>query len=228
VNDDAYRTLPLIELARRRPPRPPRRARPDLVGVPRRRPPRPLKTVLWERAGGPFDQGDIGSCTGQAIAGALNTVPLNGGRPLLDEADALNLYSRATHLDHFKGLYPPDDTGSSGLAACKAAKQLGLIVTYRHAFGLDHALQALQLGPVITGVSWYEGFDRPDRHGRVHIAGQIRGGHEFEVVGYDPATRLVAAWNSWGPGWGVGGMFFFLASDWDRLLHEHGDVTVPG
>jgi hypothetical protein len=189
--------------------------------------PGPLRKVLWERAGGPFDQGDVGSCTGNAVAGALNTLPLNRGQPLLDERDALNIYSRATHLDHYKGLYPPDDTGSSGLAACKAAKQLGLIAAYRHAFGINHALQALQLGPVVTGVYWYEGFDRPDRHGRVQIAGEIRGGHEFEVVGYDPDTKLLAAWNSWGAGWGLGGMFLFTVDTWDRLLHEQGDVTVP-
>jgi len=189
--------------------------------------PTPLRKVLWERAGGPFDQGDVGSCTGNAVAGCLNTMPLNRGKPLLDERDALNIYSRATHLDHYKGLYPPDDTGSSGLAACKAAKQLGLIAAYRHAFGINHTLAALQLGPVVTGVNWYEGFDRPDSHGRVTISGEVRGGHEFEVVGYDPHTHLCAAWQSWGRSFGLGGIFLFTDATWDRLLHEQGDVTVP-
>jgi hypothetical protein len=187
-----------------------------------------LKKVSWVRVGGPFDQGDLGSCTGNAVAGVMNTRPFhNATKPLLAETDAVKLYELATRLDNAPGQYPPDDTGSSGLAACKAAKRLGYITGYRHAFGIQHALEALQLGPVITGVNWYEGFDKPLPSGLVEITGQVRGGHEFEVYGYDPATDLCWAWNSWGKSWGYRGRFCFTSKTWGQLLAERGDVTVP-
>jgi Papain family cysteine protease. len=108
----------------------------------------------------------------------------------------------------------------------KAAKELGYITGYRHAFGLQHALEALVLAPVITGVAWYEGFDEPDANGAVTISGSVRGGHEFEVVGIDVDARTVRACNSWGADWGDHGYFQFSWDTWDRLLHERGDVTT--
>lgn len=196
----------------------------------------PIQNVLWPRLSGPFDQGQIGSCTGNATAGAVNTKPLHGAHPasnkILVEADALKIYEMATHLDSSPGSYPPDDTGSSGLAAAKAAKKLGLIGSYQHAFNLHAALQALMHGPVITGVAWYEGFDNPDSNDEVFISGQVRGGHELEVRGFslgrsaDYSDSLVIAENSWGPNWGNAGMFSFTVATWAQLLAEQGDVTV--
>lgn len=196
-----------------------------------------LHAVEHVRHGDPFDQGNLGSCTGNAIAGAINTEPIwkHADDRLLTETDAVQLYELATTLDEYPGSYPPDDTGSSGLAACKAARRAGLITSYRHAFGIDHALAALMLHPAITGVPWYEGFDRPAPNtGLVEIAGQVRGGHEFEVVGFVPPPigtpaldGLVIAWNSWGTGYGAGGKFTFTARTWATLLEQAGDVTIP-
>jgi hypothetical protein len=192
-----------------------------------------VRARTWRRYGPPFDQGNLGSCTGNAIAGCVNTVPFHKtGARLLTEQDAVGLYELATRLDSIPGSYPPEDTGSSGLAACKAAKQKGLISSYAHAFGIDHALGALQLGPVITGVPWYEGFDQPDATGMVSIAGEIRGGHEFEVhairrVGEALADTILEAVNSWGTSWAVYGKFRFSALTWAELLSQSGDVTVP-
>lgn len=83
------------------------------------------------------------------------------------------------------------------------------------------------VGPVITGVPWYEGFDTPDSNGLVSISGQVRGGHEFEVLGYDPATDLATAVISWGAGWGTAGRFRFTSAVWGELLAQQGDITVP-
>lgn len=193
----------------------------------------PLKQVRHRRHGNPFDQGDLGSCTGNAAAGLVNTEPFvspTHPHTLLKEADAVKLYELATQLDDYPGQYPPDDTGSSGLAVAKAARQKGYIRAFRHAFSIDEALSALQVMPVITGVSWYEGFDKPDPTGRVKLSGEIRGGHEFEVIGYSPSDSpgdaMIEAVNSWGPNWGKGGHFFFTVSTWYDLLHAEGDVTV--
>ena len=185
-----------------------------------------IVTTLHQRRCPPFDQGALGSCTGNAEAGLLMTSPLYRPNRILTEKDAVELYSRATHTDNIGGIYPPTDTGSSGLAAMKAARQLGYISGYRHAFGILHALEALVLQPVITGVDWYEGFDHPDSHALVAIAGAVRGGHEFEVVGVDAENQTVRACNSWGTTWGDGGYFQFSWDTWDQLLHEQGDVTT--
>lgn len=193
-----------------------------------------LLDVNHKRYGRIFDQGDIGSCTGEATAGALNTDPIHvkgQHKRLFVQRHAVEIYSRATELDNFPGVYLPDDVGSSGLAAAKAAKEKGYISEYRHAFSMDEALTALQDGPVITGVTWYEGFDHPDANGYVTIQGQPRGGHEFEVVGFkwshnDLASSVITAINSWGSGWGKKGHFMFTVATWQKLLDEQGDVTI--
>lgn len=183
---------------------------------------------LW---GGVLDQLRIGSCTGNATAGAINTGGLHIPRhKLLREPEAVDIYKLATSLDEFPGTYPPEDTGSSGLSAAKAALQMGYIGSYRHAFNMEEVLTALMDGPVITGVDWYEGFDTPDINGLVKIEGQIRGGHEFVVVGFEPAAKLensvVVAQNSWNVTWGVKGRFRFTIATWQQLLDAQGDVTI--
>jgi hypothetical protein len=185
-----------------------------------------LVTRLHVRHGGVYDQGDLGSCTGNAMAGLLMTEPFWRKGRKLAEPDAIHLYEWATRLDAIPGAYPPDDTGSSGLAVAKAARQAGLIASYRHAFGLDHALAALVLAPVIVGVGWYEGFDRPGPHGLLTIAGDERGAHELELNHIDVERRLVGGFQSWGPAWGDRGRFCWTWDTFGRLLDEQGDVTT--
>jgi hypothetical protein len=95
-----------------------------------------------------------------------------------------------------------------------------------HITSVAAAQQAIQSGPFITGVNWYEGFDTPDANGLVEISGQIRGGHEFEIIGYDATQGLWEAVNSWGPSFGVNGHFFFSDATFARLLSEQGDATT--
>lgn len=189
------------------------------------------KTVSHMRYGSVLNQGQLGSCTGNACAGVVNTAPVHDtSKPILHEADALALYELATKLDSISGSYPPTDTGSSGLAAAKAAMEKGYITSYKHAFSIGAALTALQSRPIMVGVVWYEGFDSPNETGLVEIAGQIRGGHEFEILGFklesDLNDSLVIAENSWGTSYGVNGRFNFTVATLQRLLEDSGDVTV--
>lgn len=198
-----------------------------------------VKSVMHARHGSVFNQGNIGSCTGNAMAGLLMTDPIwVPGRELTEE-DALAIYELGTKLDGFPGDYPPDDTGSSGLGVARAARKMGEIKTYRHAFGIDQALRALTLRPTISGVPWYSGFDEPDADGLVQISGSIRGGHEFVQVGIDVDNWLVWNDNSWDTSWGVtgpegafadgvtpGGMFCFTFDTWAALLKQQGDVLT--
>lgn len=192
-----------------------------------------LKDVLLTRHIAILDQGDVGSCTGNAETGALGTDPLYGTllparQAELDEAQALALYSAAEGIDG-DGPFPPNDNGSTGLSVCKAAKNAGLISGYVHCLTLTSVLDALSSGhAVILGTNWYDSMDNPDSSGLVSISpgAQVRGGHEYLARGIDTANRLVRLDNSWGTGWGQQGSFCYSWDTLQRLLSEQGDGTV--
>lgn len=193
----------------------------------------PTGPSSWKHYYGPLNQGQLGSCTGNAAAQCLMTSPLYRKGRRLSEAKALAIYERATTLDDTPGTYPPDDTGSSGLAAAKACQQLGYIGSYTHAFGVDHAIGALRLSPFICGTDWYESMFTPTESGFVRPAGQVAGGHEYLCVGYDGENFAFV--NSWGRGWGIAipglvsaGAFKMRSQDFATLLDAQGDVTVFG
>ncbi len=167
-----------------------------------------------------FDQGQLGSCTGNAMVGCLSSgeYTLQGTEEL-----AVECYSLATHVDRIRGVYPPTDSGSSSLGAMRAAKKKGWIRSYAHAFGLDHVLRALVLRPGIVGINWREECDAPDSSGVVRFAGDIRGGHEVCMVGIE--GRLVWFANSWGPSFARDGFFAMSWDDFDAALHEDGDAA---
>jgi hypothetical protein len=186
-----------------------------------------LKSVAHRHYGPILDQGQLGSCTGNALTQALMCAPLHKPGRILTEADAVALYSRATELDPIPGHYPPTDTGSDGLDVCKAAVEKGYLSAYHHAFGLDQALAALVLSPVIIGIDWLTGCDQPDSNGLIRYAGTVRGGHEVCLNAINVEHKLVRALNSWGDGWGHRGAFYMTFDDLGRALARQGDVTVP-
>lgn len=187
-----------------------------------------IVSVTHLRRAAAFDQGDLGSCTGNAVAGAMMTQPLWQPHRYLDEGVARLFYSLGTRIDNMGGYWPPSDTGSSGLAVMKAAKWAGYISGYRWAFGLDQCLKALVIAPVCIGINWYDSFDEP--HGPLTISpgAEVRGGHELELSSLNVPAREVAGWNSWGDEWGdLAGQFVMSFDTLDRLLHEDGDCAVP-
>ena len=189
----------------------------------------PLVSRVWDFKGPLLDQGDVGSCTGEAETNLLNCEPFVSRRgTILTQADALSLYEQATHLDKIPGVYPPNDTGSSGLAVSKAALKRGLIGGYKHAFSLASLLHWLSnVGPAKLGIEWFEGFDTPQGpDAECVISGAVRGGHEICVNAINVERRLVGAIQSWGPKWGNHGRMTF---SWDTigvLLSRQGDATL--
>jgi len=193
---------------------------------------RDLTTQLWARSLPILDQGDLGSCTGNMMVGALGTDPivqtLPIGHPVLNESFAVTIYSGAEKLDGGQG-YPPEDEGSSGPSVAQVTKTMGLISGYTHGFSLTDLLDALEDGPLGIGANWYDSMDSPDSTGLVTISpnAYVRGGHEFLCRGKDVNKKLIFCDNSWSSDWGNNGSF---SMSWDtatRLLAEQGDVTVP-
>lgn len=197
------------------------------------------KSVHHHIGAAALQQGDLGSCTGNAAAQFLNATvakinrrtgqKLNRRRrsDFLDQPDAVDLYSAATCYDEIGGVYPPDDVGSSGLGVAKAMKRFGFITGYTHTFTFGSFLSALQAQPVLVGVNWYEGMSDPNSDGVIAVTGSVEGGHEILANGIDYRTHQVRLRNSWGPEWGRGGDCFVSFDDMERLLREDGDVVVP-
>lgn len=180
-----------------------------------------------------LDQGNVGSCTGNAGTGAMGSTPfyetltsLNGD---WTESTAVKLYSEATIIDGFDGVYPPDDTGSSGLAIAKVLKSRGWISGYQHTFTFTDMQAALQSGPVLLGINWYNNFFSPDSEGVISVAqtDQIAGGHEIVCDEINMEKQRIGFTNSWGIGWGVDGRGYIPFDLMQRLLKEDGDVVVP-
>lgn len=187
-----------------------------------------------------LDQGDLGSCTGNAAAQCFNSAlfrpvrrRLNKGR-LLYEADAVKLYSLATSLDEYPNeTYPPTDSGSSGLGVAKASKQLGYIDRYTHTFSFNAFCLAVQEQPVIVGTQWTNDMFNPvsSRLGAFAVPGaltqdNIAGGHEYLAIGINWDASWLRFRNSWGKNWGTRGDFYMSFGDFENLLKADGDATV--
>lgn len=215
-----------------------------------------LGPVFHERHIPIFDQGNLGSCTGNAALGILATGPYwdaepqswhdNGplgatGRLPWTEDGAVRLYSALTAADDFPGTYPPDDTGSDGLTAAKVLTSMGIVPGYQHTFSLTDALAALQHFPLLVGTEWLDSMFYPDSLGRINAAGPVDGGHEWIVDEFIPAGRTphggsrplstgtrdcIGGTTSWGTSFGVAGRFYLSVSDFGRLLAADGDVIV--
>lgn len=186
--------------------------------------------VSWERHIPILDQGQLGSCTGNATVGALGTGPLWDALPVTDDALltedlAVSIYSAAEILDGGAGL-PSEDNGSSGLSVAKVAKSRGYVSGYVHATSIAQAHGALQQGPIMLGTDWMSSFDSPNAQGVVTYGGTVRGGHEYLCRGYDPTTDLWHMDNSWGTSWGQAGSFYYDTPTLTRLLANGGDVTA--
>lgn len=197
-----------------------------------------VKSIRHQRNIPVLNQGNLGSCTGNAMTGLLGTgaffpvLPaqtLSTTDPAFNEQIAINLYSKATQLDGYKGQYPPTDTGSDGLSVAKAAQKNGWISGYQHTFDFNTFLAAIATQPVIVGIDWYSSFETPAADGQIKLESQafVEGGHEIVLDELDVENQRIWLTNSWGAMWGAQGRAYFSFADFEALLAADGDVVVP-
>src|SRR5260221_221996 len=163
---------------------------------------------------------------------AMGTTDSIGGQPATSICGSSGTDSRRSFSYFAVRAIWPSRTGTNvrwldRITDGQAGMTAGLISGYRHCFSRASMLAALQAGPVIVGMNWYQGFDQPGAGGLVSISGSVRGGHEVVSRGVDMAAGLIEFDNSWGTGWGDAGRFRMSFATLDRLLAEGGDVTVP-
>ncbi len=200
-----------------------------------------LESVFWESTNDePLNQENLGACTGFATEETACCAPF---LHLGSNAEARDLYARATEIDPFQGSWPPDDTGSTGWAAMQAAVEHGLFDGFAMVSGVGReapedggataVVEALQTRPGTLGLAWYEGMDDPAEDGQIVPTGRIRGGHELCAPGCDLVVVKDRVWlrNSWGR-WGVQrnglwGYAWLSVEHLSLLLKSGGDATFP-
>ena len=194
-----------------------------------------LKSVRHKSQIPTLNQGQLGSCTGNAATKCLSYDPfwseaevkkVLGNDADADEKYAVGVYSDATKLDQYPGAYPPKDTGSDGLSVATVLKSRGLISGYQHAFSLEALLTALAEQPVIVGTQWHQDMFHPAADGKQKITGAVAGGHEYCLDELDVENQRVWMQNSWGDDWGVQGRAYYTWDDMKTLLAASGDCTI--
>jgi hypothetical protein len=164
----------------------------------------------------------VGCCTGVAKCSQLNSAGNRRLGRVLNMKDAERIYSRNTEIDPWPGQWPPVDTGSSGLASAKTAREFGLAGEYRWLFGgADEVVQNVVDGRVISvGTWWYWDMCTRDSLGRVRVSGGQAGGHQYVIRGYDKDRDWVLG-RCW---WGGFRDFWLTRHDLDALLRDGGDA----
>lgn len=166
----------------------------------------------------------IGNCTGCSKSNSLNAVGSRLKGRVLNMADADALYSWATRDDPWAGAWPPDDTGSSGLAAARAAQAYGVGGAYQWLFGgADQVVQTIMAGRVVSvGTLWYYGMFDAFPDAPVTVGGGVAGGHQWTVRGYDVSSDWLMG-RCW---WGGFRDFWIKRESLQYLLDQDGDAHV--
>ena len=183
------------------------------------------------------DQKNVGSCTANALVGALEYLERKEKSEYKDLSRLFVYYNERVMEDSVKidqgamlrtGIktlvkegvcpeymwpYTPDNFAVKPFAECYLAAQNHQILNYQRLETLQEMRACLAEGfPFVFGFAVYESIDSPitKETGTVNLPGQserMMGGHAVMAVGYDDLKRRLIVRNSWGKGWGDKGYF---------------------
>lgn len=197
----------------------------------------PAKVDLRNKCSDIENQGQLGSCTANALAGNLEYLDKNDDNQYID-ASRLFIYYNERLIQHTV----KSDSGATLRAGIKTLAKQGVcdeklwpykiekfavrpskdcyetalnrrIVSYHRLQTLDEMLLCLADGfPFIFGFSVYESFESPEvaRTGIMPMPKpeeRVLGGHAVMAVGYNQKSKTLLVRNSWGTGWGQKGYF---------------------
>ncbi len=211
----------------------------------------PLKDYLQYKVP-VLDQGQEGACTGFGLATVANYLLLKR-RVVPDDTpvSARMLYEMARRYDEWPGedytgssargamkgwhkhgvcaekdypykLRPGMKRGLTEQRVSSAMRRpLGAYfrVNHRDLIAMHSAIT--EVGVLYATATVHAGWDAPGRDGVIHRSDEIRGGHAFAIVAYDEDGFWLQ--NSWGKGWGRGGLARLSYDDW---LQHGTDVWV--
>ena len=183
------------------------------------------------------DQGNLGSCTAQALAGNLEFIDNKIDSIYTDVSrlfiyynervliDSVDYDSGASLRDGIKSLKNsgvceerlwPYDIGKFDEippAECYKDAKEHRVKSYYRLESLREMLTCLTDGyPFVFGFTVYESFEtkRVAKTGKVNMPRKSEvalGGHAVMAVGYDQGKKRFLVRNSWGAGWGMDGYF---------------------
>jgi C1A family cysteine protease len=183
------------------------------------------------------DQGALGSCTANALVGALEFLEVKDGLAPTDLSRLFIYYneraiegtvsqdSGAMLRDGIKSLarlgvcaesrwpYKITRFAMRPSAACYTQARAHRITSYARLQSLADMRNCLASGfPFVFGFTVYESFESAAvaKTGRVNLPARgeaVLGGHAVCAVGYDDAARRFLCRNSWGTTWGMRGYF---------------------
>jgi C1A family cysteine protease len=193
-----------------------------------------LPSQIDLRAGCPpvYDQGQLGSCTANAIAAALQFDELKQKEASPFEPSRLFIYYNERVMEGTEnsdagaairdGIKSVGTTGYCSedewpyniahfaelpLATCYQDAKLYKALKYKR---IGHAVPTMRAclasgSPFVFGFSVYESFEQVGSDGVVPMPGpdeSLLGGHAVMCVGYDDNKQLFTVRNSWGQSWG--------------------------
>jgi len=195
-------------------------------------------------------QGNLGSCTAQALAGHLEFLDKKIDGVYTDVSRLFIYYnervlersvdsdSGASLRDGIKTLaktgacaetlwpYAIAKFAARPAARCFADARKHRIVSYHRITGLSEMTACLAEGfPFVFGISVYESFESAAvaRTGRVPMpkrSERMIGGHAVMAIGYDQSKKCLLVRNSWGADWGLGGYFTLPFAYLDNLAAD--------
>lgn len=195
--------------------------------------------VLLEHLPPVYDQHQVGSCTAQALAGAIEALLPRAGYAS-ERLDRAALYRRERELIGTPGedsgaiiadgvailgtgwereqQEPPPFFGEPWVRPARALSAAAPRLVSSEPLDFDVATIATELDaghPVVVGLQVTEQWEQLAGDTLPDPAGEVTGGHAVVLVGYDLDARLWRVRNSWGTGWGDAG-YAWLPWGWTR------------